>query len=185
LINIIVCGLMFKSTGASDCDTDGYVSQTETHTGYNYDYYSYGGYGSYTYSTTTNACSDTGYIYFWVLWSIIAIMAMWLAPIGCGIFFFFAVGSESGGTVVNQGTVGHAVVPGQVVAPPQPTINLQSLSALRAQLQSIPVKELRAQAASMGIPPHLVEDARDSDDPRAAIVELIVGTRSKQPGWGP
>jgi|EP01046_Picozoa_sp_COSAG06_P027951 hypothetical protein len=37
----------------------------------------------------------------------------------------------------------------------------------------------------MGIPPHLVEDARDSDDPRAAIVELIVGTRSKQPGWGP
>lgn len=177
---------MFESTGASDCDADGFVAQTETHTGYGRRLSHGYGYGSYTYSTTTNACSDAGYIYFWILWSIIAIMAIWLAPIGCGIYSFCAVGSESGGTVVNQGTVvGHAVLPGPVVAPPQPTINLQSLSALRAQLQSIPVKELRAQAASMGIPPHLVEDARDSDDPRAAIIELIVGTRSKQPGWGP
>ena len=178
---------MFESTGASDCDADGYVPETHTATTYGYDYYGYYDSYSYSYSYTTNGCSDSEYLYFWVLWATIAIMGIWIAPIGCGICSFCAAGSEAGagGTVVNQQVAG-VVVPGSVAAPPQQVANVQSLSALRAQLQSIAtVKDLRMKAAAVGVPPHLIEDARDADNPRAAIIELIVNTCSKQPGWGP
>ena len=134
LINVIVCGLMFETTGASDCDADGYSPEARTERlrrGYD-------GYYDHTYSV--DACDDSEYLYFWVLWNTIAIMAIWLAPIRYGISAFRAVGSEVDGTVVNQ-TV--------MAAPLQPAANVQSVSVLRAQLQSIgTVKELRTQAGS-------------------------------------
>lgn len=133
VINVIVCGLMFGTTGASDCDADGYGPETRTERlrrGYD-------GYYDYTYSV--DACDDSEYLYFWVLWNTIAIMAIWLAPIGYGISSFCAVGSEVGVTVINQ-TV--------MAAPFQPATNVQSVSVLRA-LQSIKTaKELRTQAGS-------------------------------------
>ena len=53
--------------------------------------------------------------------------------------------------------------------------------SVRAELQGLTVKDLRVQAAAAGVPDNVIEDARDSNDPRSALVELIVNARSQQP----
>ena len=47
-------------------------------------------------------------------------------------------------------------------------------SALREELQGVRVMELHARAAAEGVGEALLEDAMDSAEPRAALIELLV-----------
>eukprot|EP01043_Picozoa_sp_COSAG02_P030494 COSAG02_NODE_1948_length_10297_cov_13.589429_2_plen_224_part_00 len=44
----------------------------------------------------------------------------------------------------------------------------------RAELQVLDVKGLRTKATAAGVPDDAIEDARDSDDPKAALINLIL-----------
>lgn len=57
------------------------------------------------------------------------------------------------------------------------------LNALRAELLGMDVRGLRHRAASDGISDHLIEDARDAHDPKAALIHLIIA--KAQPKQGP
>ena len=55
------------------------------------------------------------------------------------------------------------------------------VNALRAQLMGMDVRALRNRAMADGISNDLIEDARDADDPKAALLDLIVAqARPKQ-----
>jgi|EP01046_Picozoa_sp_COSAG06_P048682 hypothetical protein len=55
------------------------------------------------------------------------------------------------------------------------------LNALRTQLMGMDVRALRNRAAVDGISNDMIEDARDGDDPKAALIDLIVAqARPKQ-----
>ena len=55
------------------------------------------------------------------------------------------------------------------------------MNALRAQLMGMDVRALRNRAMADGISNDLIEDARDADDPKAALLDLIVAqARPKQ-----
>lgn len=56
-------------------------------------------------------------------------------------------------------------------APPQ-----VDLVALRTELSVLSVKELRARATTAGVDADALEEARDMDDPKSAIVELVVAS---------
>ena len=54
------------------------------------------------------------------------------------------------------------------------TTTAESLKLLRDELSALSLRELRTRAASAGVDADDVEDARDADDPKAALVQLVV-----------
>jgi hypothetical protein len=53
--------------------------------------------------------------------------------------------------------------------------------AMKAELEQLKMPELRQRATAAGVPADSVEDARDADDPKAAMIELILGQSAQQP----
>eukprot|EP01046_Picozoa_sp_COSAG06_P038821 COSAG06_NODE_4516_length_4188_cov_1.828320_5_plen_152_part_01 len=52
--------------------------------------------------------------------------------------------------------------------------NATSVAALRQQLGELRVKELRARAKTEGVDEDALEDTTDSDDPKQAVIELLL-----------
>lgn len=56
-----------------------------------------------------------------------------------------------------------------------------TLRAVTAELQQLKMPDLRKRAAAAGASAEAIEDARDGDDPKADMIELILAHRSSQP----
>ena len=56
-----------------------------------------------------------------------------------------------------------------------------TLRAVTAELQQLKIPDLRKRAAAAGASAEAIEDARDGDDPKADMIELILTHRSSQP----
>ena len=71
-----------------------------------------------------------------------------------------------------------SVSPMQQQVPLQPTAATFTPALLAAPAATGPnVRELRAQAAAAGVPPRVIEEARDADDPKAALLALIAAAK--------
>ena len=53
--------------------------------------------------------------------------------------------------------------------------------AMEAELKQLKMPELRQRATAAGVPADAVEEARDADDPKSALIELILGQSAQQP----
>ena len=83
-----------------------------------------------------------------------------------------------------------AVVAAAADAPepsPEPQQNVESVAQLpaapdadssTAELNGLRLKELRRQAKAEGAEPEQLEDAADADDPKAAVIELLLALRA-------
>jgi hypothetical protein len=56
-----------------------------------------------------------------------------------------------------------------------------TLRAVKAELQQLKMPDLRKRAAVAGASAEAIEDARDGDDPKADMIELILAHQSSQP----
>ena len=56
-----------------------------------------------------------------------------------------------------------------------------TLRAAKAELQQLKMPDLRKRAAAAGASVEAIEDARDGDDPKADMIELILAHQSSQP----
>jgi hypothetical protein len=122
---------------------------------------SYGtGNGDGTISTPGHRMSMLGHINF--IFSILAIAA---------IVFSLNIGCKA---KANSASVS----PMQQQVPLQPTAATFTLALLAAPAATGPnVRELRAQAAAAGVPPRVIEEARDAGDPKAALLALIAAAK--------
>jgi hypothetical protein len=60
-----------------------------------------------------------------------------------------------------------------------PLVHAQStLDVLRAELTALRLKELRTRAKTEGVSADLLEDAMDDDDPKAAVIKLLLDVRA-------
>jgi lambda repressor-like predicted transcriptional regulator len=57
-------------------------------------------------------------------------------------------------------------------------------SVVAAELQSLRLKELRARATAEGVDSDTLEDMLETDDPKAAMVELLLNLQAKASGGG-
>ena len=57
---------------------------------------------------------------------------------------------------------------------PQPA-DSAGAAALRSELETLRLKELRARAKAEGAEPEQLEDAADADDPKQAVIDLLLG----------
>ena len=55
---------------------------------------------------------------------------------------------------------------------------------LRAELAGLRLKELRSRAKAEGAEPEQLEEAADADDPKQAVIELLVALRADASGSG-
>ena len=46
---------------------------------------------------------------------------------------------------------------------------------MRSELETLRLKELRARAKAEGAEPEQLEDAADADDPKQAVIDLLLG----------
>jgi hypothetical protein len=53
--------------------------------------------------------------------------------------------------------------------------------ALKAELQQLKMPELRKRAAAAGVSGDAIEEARDEDEPKEAIIALVLAQQSAQP----
>ena len=56
-----------------------------------------------------------------------------------------------------------------------------TLRAVEAELQQLKLPDLRKRAAAAGASADAIEDARDGDDPKTALIALILAHQSSQP----
>ena len=56
-----------------------------------------------------------------------------------------------------------------------------TLRAVKAELQQLKMPDLRKRAAAAGASAEAIEGARDGDDPKADMIELILAHQSSQP----
>ena len=56
-----------------------------------------------------------------------------------------------------------------------------TLRAVKVELQQLKMPDLRKRAAAAGASAEAIEDARDGDDPKADMIELILAHQSSQP----
>ena len=56
-----------------------------------------------------------------------------------------------------------------------------TLRAVKAELQQLKMPDLRKRAAAAGASAEAIEDARDGDDPKADMIELILAHQRSQP----
>ena len=67
---------------------------------------------------------------------------------------------------------------------PQPEASAGA-AALRSELESLRLKELRARAKAGGAEPEQLEDAADADDPKLAVIDLLLGLHATTVNSGP
>ena len=56
---------------------------------------------------------------------------------------------------------------------------------MRSELESLRLKELRARAKAEGAEPEQLEEAADADDPKQAVIDLLLGLHAKTVDTGP
>ena len=56
---------------------------------------------------------------------------------------------------------------------------------MRSELETLRLKELRARAKAEGAEPEQLEDAADADDPKQAVVDLLLGLHATTVDSGP
>ena len=58
------------------------------------------------------------------------------------------------------------------------------VDALRAELSGLRLKELRSRAKAEGAEPQQLDDAADAEDPKTAVIELLLALRADAAGLG-
>ena len=56
---------------------------------------------------------------------------------------------------------------------------------MRSELETLRLKELRARAKAEGAEPEQLEDAADADDPKQAVIDLLLGLHATTVDSGP
>ena len=64
--------------------------------------------------------------------------------------------------------------PGVAMAPVAAPVYVPPAGPTRAELEALGTKELRTKATAVGASADAIEDARDSDDPKGALINLIL-----------